>query len=248
MGFEDEAEQSKWRPYRQCNGRSKRTYELTSSIVPRGTSFHGLVELEIPPIVFVYLRPHATTASRVQRNSVPSTHMRCMITANRRARATVAFSNRPVGVKRFQAISHYLSDDPLLQCRCRSRARASLRNRHQGPSIMGFEDEAEQSVGRPCRQSDSRFKRHYELTSSIVPRGTSFHGLVELEFSPIVFDPARFSCCCRGLFPGPAELSAINPYAVHDHGQPTRQRHDRLFHSAAPGDLHRPGLEPGPSL
>src|SRR5450759_2354118 len=128
------------------------------------------------------------------------------------------FSNRPVGVKRFQAISHYLSDDPLLQCRCRSRARASLRNRHQGPSIMGFEDEAEQSVGRPCRQSDSRFKRHYELTSSIVPRGTSFHGLVELEFSPIVFDPARFSCCCRGLFPGPAELSAINPYAVHDHG------------------------------
>jgi len=158
------------------------------------------------------------------------------------------FSNRPVGVKRFQAISHYLSDDPLLQCRCRSRARASLRNRHQGPSIMGFEDEAEQSVGRPCRQSDSRFKRHYELTSSIVPRGTSFHGLVELEFSPIVFDPARFSCCCRGLFPGPAELSAINPYAVHDHGQPTRQRHDRLFHSAAPGDLHRPGLEPGPSL
>src|ERR1019366_5788147 len=58
----------------------------------------------------------------------------------------VRFSNRPVGVKRFQAISHYLSDDPLLQCRCRSRARASLRNRHQGPSIMGFEDEAEQSV------------------------------------------------------------------------------------------------------
>src|SRR5450830_1225588 len=108
MGFEDEAEQSKWRPYRQCNGRSKRTYELTSSIVPRGTSFHGLVELEIPPIVFVYLRPHATTASRVQRNSVP--------------------------------------------------------------------------------------------------------------------------------------------YAVHDHGQSARQGHNRLLHSAAPGDLHRPSLEPRPFL
>jgi hypothetical protein len=54
---------------------------------------------------------------------------------------------------------------------------------------MGFEDEVEQSVGRPYRQSDSRFKRHYELTSSIVPRGTSFHGLVELECSPIAFDP-----------------------------------------------------------
>ena len=34
---------------------------------------------------------HATAASRVQRNSVPSTQMRCMITANRRARATIAF-------------------------------------------------------------------------------------------------------------------------------------------------------------
>src|SRR5665811_1906468 len=27
-----------------------------------------------------------------------------------------------------------------------------------------------------------------------------------------------------------------------------RQGHDRLFHPAAPGDLHRPGLEPGPFL
>jgi hypothetical protein len=27
------------------NGRSKRTYELTSSIVPQGTSFHRSVEL-----------------------------------------------------------------------------------------------------------------------------------------------------------------------------------------------------------
>jgi hypothetical protein len=34
---------------------------------------------------------HATAASRVQRNSVPSTHMRCMITASRRASATIAF-------------------------------------------------------------------------------------------------------------------------------------------------------------
>src|SRR5258707_15274640 len=67
-----------------------------------------------------------------------------------------------------------LSDHPPPQCRCRSRARASLRNRHQGPSIIGFEDEVEQSLGRPCRLADSRSKRTYELTSSIVPRGTSF--------------------------------------------------------------------------
>jgi hypothetical protein len=34
---------------------------------------------------------HAAAASLVHRNSVPSTHMRCMITASRRARATIAF-------------------------------------------------------------------------------------------------------------------------------------------------------------
>ena len=109
---------------------------------------------------------------------------------------------------------------------------------------MGFEDEVEQSLGRPCRQTNGRSKRTCELTSSIVPRGTSFHRSVELECSPIAFDPARFSCCFRGLFSGPAELSAINPYTVHDHGQSARQGHDRLFHLAALGDLHRPGLEP----
>ncbi len=34
---------------------------------------------------------HTAAASRVQRNSVPSTQMRCIITANRRASATMAF-------------------------------------------------------------------------------------------------------------------------------------------------------------
>ena len=34
---------------------------------------------------------HTAATSRVQRNSVPSTHMRCMITASRRASATIAF-------------------------------------------------------------------------------------------------------------------------------------------------------------
>jgi hypothetical protein len=148
----------------------------------------------------------------------------------------VCFSNRPFEVKRFQTIHH------PLQYRCHSRARASLRNRHQGPSIMGFEDEVEQSLGRPCRQSDGRSKRTYELTSSIVPRGTSFHRWVDLEFPPIAFDPSCLSCRCG--FPGPAELSAVYPDAMHDHGQPARQGHDRLLHSASPGDLHRPGLEP----
>src|SRR5215813_8260498 len=143
-----------------------------------------------------------------------------------------------------QALSGY----PPTPVRCRSRARASLRTWHKGPSIMGFEDEVEQSFWRPCRQTNGRSKRTCELTSSIVPRGTSFHRSVELECPSIGLDAARFSCCCCGLFSGPAELGAVNPYAVHDHSQPACQGHDRLFHPAAPGDLHRPGFEPGPFL
>jgi hypothetical protein len=60
----------------------------------------------------------------------------------------------------------------------------------------------------------------------------------------LLFDFVRFSR--RGDLPGPPELGAINPDAVHDHRQPTRQCHDRLFHPPMPGDLHRPGPEPGP--
>src|SRR6202035_80785 len=51
-----------------------------------------------------------------------------------------------------------------------------------GPSIMGSEDEAERSFGRPCRQCGGGSKRTYELTLSIVPRGTSFHCWVDFDF------------------------------------------------------------------
>src|SRR4030095_10771803 len=109
---------------------------------------------------------------------------------------------------------------------------------------MGFEDGVELSLGRPCRFADSRSKRTYELTSSIVPRGTSFHLSAELQRPPTLFDPARFSGRRRSLFPGPPELAAVNPDAVQDHGQAAGQRHDRLLHPAVPGDLHGPRLEP----
>ena len=67
--------------------------------------------------------------------------------------------------------------------------------------------------------NDSRSKRTCELTSSIVPRGTSFHRSVDLDFPPIAFDLDQPSCRCD--VPCPAELSTVNPDAVHDHGQPT---------------------------
>ena len=98
---------------------------------------------------------------------------------------------------------------------------------------MGFEDEAEQSLGRPCRQTNGRSKQTRELTSSIVPRATPFHHSVELEFPPVVICSTSLSCHCG--FPGPAELCAVNPDTVQDHGQPSRQRDNRSFHPAPSG-------------
>jgi hypothetical protein len=112
-------------------------------------------------------------------------------------------SNRPVGVKRFQTIHHHSVDVTRGLVLLFGIGTKAL-------SIMGFEDAVEQSNGRPCCQKDGRSKRPNELTSSIIPRGTSFHHSVEPECSPIVLDPARPSCC-YGLFPGPAELGAVNP-------------------------------------
>src|SRR5665213_710562 len=107
MGFEDEAEQSIGRPCRQSNGRSKRTYDLTTSIVPRGTSFHRWVELEFPPIEFGRARLSCCCGLPGPADSVPSTHMRYMITASRRASATTAFfSPRRLAIVIAQALSH----------------------------------------------------------------------------------------------------------------------------------------------
>src|SRR3974377_932762 len=107
MGSEDKVEQSFERPFRQENGRSRQTCELTSSIVPPGTLFHRLVELEFPPIALDPERPHAAAASLVHLNSVPSVQMRCIITANRRHSATLAFLiPRCLAIFIAQAFSH----------------------------------------------------------------------------------------------------------------------------------------------
>jgi hypothetical protein len=55
---------------------------------------------------------HAVAASLAQRNSVPSTHMRCMITASRRASATIAFFiPRRLAI----CIAHALSHDHFVE-------------------------------------------------------------------------------------------------------------------------------------
>src|SRR5262249_47175335 len=66
------------------------------------------------------------------------------------------FSNRPSRVKHFQAIHHFSVDV--------AHGLALLFGiGTRGPSIMGFEDEVEQSFGRPCRQTNGRSKRTCEL-------------------------------------------------------------------------------------
>ena len=72
-----------------------------------------------------------------------------------------------------------------------------------------------------------RSKRTYELTSSIVPRGTSVHRVVELKLPSMAFDPERSSRCSS--FSGPSKLSAINPETMHNHGQPSSKATTALF-------------------
>jgi hypothetical protein len=101
---------------------------------------------------------------------------------------------------------------------------------------MGFDNEAEQSSPRPCRQVERQVQADMRTHLIHRPARDTNPPLVELEFSPIGFDAERLSWCCSRWLPGPPELGAINPYGVHDHGQPASQRHDRLLHSAAPGE------------
>ena len=94
----------------------------------------------------------------------------------------------------------------------------------KGPSIMGFEDEVEQSLPRPCRQFERQVQAdmrthliHRPARDIIPPWGGA-------RFPPIAFGPAQVSNRCD--FPSPPERGAVNPNAVHDHGQPTCQRYE----------------------
>jgi len=64
-------------------------YQAFWTLSPGYTMMRGNPEFGAPHLILH--GTHATGVSRVQRNSVPSTQMRCMITANLRARATIAF-------------------------------------------------------------------------------------------------------------------------------------------------------------
>ena len=78
------------------------------------------------------------------------------------------FSNRPFGVKRFQTIHHCSVDVArglVLLFGIGTKALPSWDSKTRWNNLLG---------GLAVRR-DGRSKRTYELTSSIVPRGTSFH-------------------------------------------------------------------------
>ena len=71
----------------------------------------------------------------------------------------VRFSNRPIGVKRFQTIHRHgvdVAHGLLLLFGIGTKALPS----------HGIQDEVEQSLPRPCRLTTGRFKRTYELTAA----------------------------------------------------------------------------------
>src|SRR3974390_3883284 len=112
MGFENEADQSLPRPcssdrwQAQADIRSRLIHRPARDIMPPcgGTRVFSYLDL-----IFHY---HAAAAScRVQQNSLPSTQMRCMMTASRRASATIAFfMPRRLAICMAQALSqdHFL--------------------------------------------------------------------------------------------------------------------------------------------
>src|SRR5215475_13438199 len=67
----------------------KQSDDLTTATVPAGTSFSGRVA---GTLRFRYV-DKAVTSLLDQLNSVPSTHMRCRMTASLRATATLALRN-----------------------------------------------------------------------------------------------------------------------------------------------------------
>ena len=145
----------------------------------------------------------------------------------------VCFSNRPFGVKRFHTI-HQCGFDVarglVLLFGIGTKAFPSWDSRTRRNNLLG--GLAVSVTAGPSRHTNSPYPSSRKGHLSTARWSSSFL--------------LSGSCCCHGLFSGPAELGAVNPDAVHNHGQPACQSHDRLFHPAAPGDLHGPRLEPGP--
>ena len=93
--------------------------------------------------------------------------------------------------------------------------------------LSGCEDEAEQSLARPYRQSNRQLLAvHANSPHPSSREGHLSTNSVELKFPPIGCDPVMVLMLLR-MFPSPAELSTVNPDTVHDHSKAC-QGHDRF--------------------
>jgi hypothetical protein len=125
----------------------------------------------------------------------------------------IRFSNRPVGVKRFQTILPHSVDvarGVVLLYGIGTQALPSWDSRMRWNNLYrGLAD---------CRQVQADMRTHliHRPARDIIPPLGGAR-----VFPPIAFDPARLSRCCSFLS-GPAELGAVNPDAVHDHRQSSR--------------------------
>ena len=169
--------------------------------------------------------------------------MRCPLSPRKRtscgAVVNVRFSNRPVGVKHFQTIRRCgvdVTHGLVLLFGIGARALPSWDSKTRWSNLrVGL---AGRRTAGPSGHANSPHPSSREGHHSTAGWSSTF------LLSRLIL---RGSSRCRSL-PGPAELGTINPDAVHDHGQPAGQSHDRLFHPATPGDLHCPSLKPGPFL
>src|SRR5262249_10377984 len=143
----------------------------------------------------------------------------------------VCFSNRPIGVKRFRAIHHCSLDVArglVLLYGLGARALPSWDPRTRWNNLLS-DLSVKRTVG-PSRHANSPHPSSREGHQSTAWWSSGF----------------LLSHLIRRSSSGPSEFSAINPDAMHNHGQPSSQCNDCLLHPAVPGDLHRPGLEPRP--
>jgi hypothetical protein len=118
------------------------------------------------------------------RQPQPAIQRRTLLRTRREFGRNVRFSNRPFGVKHFQAIHHcriYVARGLALLFGIGTRALPSWDPRTRWNNLMsGLADRTDRS------------KRTCELTSSVVPRGTLLHYEVDLGSPPIGFDPKVF--------------------------------------------------------
>jgi hypothetical protein len=107
MGFENEVERSFGRPCRSLSAGPSGHANSPHPSSREGRHSTAWWNSKYPPIAFDPERTYTAAASLVNLNSLPSVQMRCIMTAKRRASATIAFFiPRCLAVFIAQALSH----------------------------------------------------------------------------------------------------------------------------------------------